>query len=395
MTPQAEAWARGYRGGSQTPPAPAPADMVEFCGWQAAQRQQSLNDNPFDGGSGRLATNVTFWEDANYGGASLTLPPGSWDLTQNGLGWWNDRISSLRIGAQDPQAVAVTLSDNTDRSGTEMTFRGSEGAFVGQGGGGVGPGRGLNDKVSLIKIDVGAAQQAPPPGPPPPPPPGAPPRDPRSPPPAPTYQPGQQPPIWVARTPWELWYAGWADGAARGVPRRRSEPEYLAGYQAGLDGYPDTANPYRAPVVGRGPGSVVPPPAPAPRPRWPGGQPPPDPLYYPQQNWLPPLNPSLTYEVYATLGEGALRKGVPLDLAIIGGFALPTARFLLLGNDPSDWRNGFRLSGPDGAGPRAALQKYQNPQELGLPAWVVAQRQDGSVGLIKGDWLKRTFTFGQ
>ena len=27
--------------------------------------------------------------------------------------------------------------------------------------------------------------------------------------------------------------------------------------------------------------------------------------------------------------------------------------------------------------------------------WVVAQRQDGSVGLIKGDWLKRTFTFGQ
>ena len=151
MTPQAEAWARGYRAGSQTPPAPAPADLVEFCGWQAAQRQQSLNDNPFDGGSGRLATNVTFWEDANYGGAALTLPPGSWDLTQNGLGWWNDKISSLRIGAQDPQAVAVTLSENTDGSGTEMTFRGSEGAFVGQGGGLLGgPGRGLKDRKSVV-----------------------------------------------------------------------------------------------------------------------------------------------------------------------------------------------------------------------------------------------------
>lgn len=149
-------------------------------------------------------------------------------------------------------------------------------------------------------------------------------------------------------------------------------------------------------MVGKGKGSFVPAPAPAPRPF--GGVE--DPLLYPDPSPLPVLNPALTYEVYATLGLQAVRGGVPLDLAIIGGIALPGARFTLLGSEPADWQRGFRLSGPPGLGdgPAAAAAQYgadATPQRLGLPAWVVAQRKDGTVGLIRGDWLRRTFSFSQ
>ena len=379
----ADLWAKGWQEakGNQ----PAPFDEAEFAGWQAARVGKPLGDNPFAGGPPQ-PTLVTFFSSPD-GGNDLTLGPGSLP-SLTGLGW-NDRIRALRIGAADPQQVSVTLYEHDNYKGAQAPFFGAGRQSV------TGP---LAGQAS--SIEIGTRNAAP----------GTPPQAPPAqgsgqgaPPPAPVYLPGQAPPpVYTATSLHDLWEVGRQAGVA-GRDAVRTERAYLDGYAAGLRGDGAGKNPYPPTVVGQGNGPVVGPPPPAGDPSWqrpgsvqigPGRPPvalPPGPLYRPEPMVLPVLNPALTYEVYATVPT---LGGVPLDVAIVAGIPMPGAQFYLLGNDAADWRCGFGLSGPNGPGPEVGAQRFgpnAKPLDGGLAAWVVAQRVNGVVALISGDWFKRTF----
>jgi hypothetical protein len=92
------------------------------------------------------------------------------------------------------------------------------------------------------------------------------------------------------------------------------------------------------------------------------------------------LDPNRGYELYAVWQPLGLftGKGLPLDVALaMGNFGFGI-RYYLLGDEPGDAYEGFRLSSK---ALRIAAVKYpgQRPQDLGLPAWIAAQTLRGPI----------------
>lgn len=167
---------------------------------------------------------------------------------------------------------------------------------------------------------------------------------------------------------------------------------YILGLQDGLTGMP-----------GKDPAGVVPPPgripaiirrAPAYTPPRGGGGPP---VYIPPPPLPVPRNPASVvpgnYPVYEVYAHVPIRGGIPLDVAEqirqqaglswLGALGSALVGVTLLGADPSDYRQGFRLSGPTGRLAQQIVRQiqlgrlYAYPTSYGLDGWYGAQTTRG------------------
>ncbi len=85
-----------------------------------------------------MADKITIYKDASYGGSSLQLDPGAYDLGKLSLG--SDQISSLKI----PKGLKVTLFENGNFSGRSKIFM-QDTPYVGDD---------FNDIASAIKVEI-------------------------------------------------------------------------------------------------------------------------------------------------------------------------------------------------------------------------------------------------
>lgn len=168
---------------------------------------------------------------------------------------------------------------------------------------------------------------------------------------------------------------------------------YILGLQDGLTGAPGKDPQGVVPPPGRIPPLVRQAPAYTP-PRGAGGgppiyiPPPPQPVPRPPASLVPGGYP--VYEVYA---HAPIKGGIPLDVAEqlrqqaglswLGALGSALIGVTLLGADPSDYRQGFRLSGPNGrlaqqiAAQIRAGRLYAYPTSYGLDGWYGAQTTRG------------------
>ncbi len=112
-------------------------------GWNStyeSQYQAAKNEFPFTYGN---TYGATFYEDANYGGWSVSLRPGRYDTGDlASLGIPNDKISSVKITS----GLKVTLYENIGFGGQSKTITGDTSSLPD-----------FNDKTSSIVIEAASA----------------------------------------------------------------------------------------------------------------------------------------------------------------------------------------------------------------------------------------------
>lgn len=83
---------------------------------------------------------ATFYQDVDYGGAAISLPPGNYTTAQLAAAGIPDNwVSSIRV----PSGFTVEIYDNDNFTGTKWTFTADHPNFVAAG---------LNDRMSSVKI---------------------------------------------------------------------------------------------------------------------------------------------------------------------------------------------------------------------------------------------------